>query len=63
MADDRDKVLHDKVLKKDDEQADVEAHKVIHGKVLHSQHEDGEDDGPDVEAHKVQHKVQHKVEY
>ena len=58
MADDRDKVLKDKVLKKDEEQADVEAHKV-----LHTNDEGKEDEGPDVEAHKVLHKVQHKVEH
>jgi hypothetical protein len=52
MADDRDKT-------KKDEKADVEAHKVIHGKVIHGQHEEAEDDGPDVEAHKVEHKVEH----
>ena len=34
MADDRDKVLKDKVLKKDEDTADVEAHKVQH-KVQH----------------------------
>jgi hypothetical protein len=60
MADDRDK---GKVLKKDDDKAEVEAHKVLHSKVTNSQQEDAEDDGPDVEAHKVQHKVQHKVEH
>jgi len=45
-------------LKKDEEQADVEAHKV-----LHANDEGKEDEGPDVEAHKVLHKVQHKVEH
>jgi hypothetical protein len=53
MADER-----DKVLKKDEEKADVEAHKV------HHVHDEGtEDEGPDVEAHKVHHKVHHKLEH
>ena len=58
MADDRDKVQHDKVLHKNEEKPEVEAHSQLKA------HEEGgsEDDGPDVEAHKVQHKVQHKVE-
>ena len=48
----------DKVIKKDDdENTDVEAHKVM--KTNEEKSSEDETETPDVEAHKVQHKVQH----